>query len=228
MKIKKYNEKHLEQMKEGYLRLLQEKLRKKAREKGVLNGVSRIAEVETIEDLINLRLKNEHNIKSDSMYAVEPFFDYENDKRVGLNLPAFFYVEQCEWNPISFSEKNGSTILVALDYASNYGPLRRSLLDVLCRNTSLLSEREIGFNMNWGVDITGTNKREYIILPCPIYGNEIDQKEEEIFRSNEQRIEDLIKVTERYTQATRNYEFHEEEANIVRLYYEIAERFVCK
>lgn len=233
-------ENHLEQMKDGYLTLFTNELDKKT-ERGPLSGHSRVAEVETIDGLVNLKLINE-DIEKYGIYVANSFFDYEKDKgKVGLDLPAFVHVKQCEWNPNNFDRNiKEPTILAILDYASNYKrPLRRSLLSELRREKHLLSEREIEFNTNWGVDYRCVNKKSYVVLPCYIWNEDLEIKEhhtkeskkyikeerEKIFFYNAQGIKDLIEVVEKYHKIVRSSEFNHEEAHLVRLHEGIAKVF---
>lgn len=55
---------HLEQMKNGYLDLFEREVGKKA-EEGPLRGIYRVAQVETIDDLINLEFVNKGIEKED-------------------------------------------------------------------------------------------------------------------------------------------------------------------
>lgn len=232
-------ENHLEQMKDGYLTLFKREVDKKT-EKGPLSGHSRVARVETIDDLINLRLINE-GIEEWGLYVAKSFFDYEKGKgRVGLNLPAFVHVKQYEWNLKKFDKGSNPAVLAILDYASNYKrPLRRNLLAELCREKYLPAEREIEFNTNWKVDYTGTNKKSYVALPCCVWDEDLEMKEnyskefkretkerrEKMFYHNAQGIKDLIEVAEKYHKIVRSSEFNHEEAHLVRLYKGIAKVF---
>lgn len=231
---------HLEQMKDGYLTLFDDELYKKAKG-GPLHGHSRIAKVETIDDLINLKFINE---------VTESFFDYEKDKgRVGLNLPAFVHVKQCEWNPNKFNEKiKEPTILAILDYVSNSKrPLRESLLDELLREKHLYGDREIEFNTTWGeftinwgvVGSRCVNKKNYVVLPYYIWNEDLEIKEhhtkeskkyrkkerEKLFPYNAQKIKDLIEVAEKYIQIVESSEFSHEEVYLIRLFEGIAKVF---
>lgn len=207
---KDYN-KHLEAMKDGYLNLFRDGLRRKFEEDFKLGpfhdawrSVENIFDGDSDKDLNNIPYNN---------FGAEDFVSHNNSQG-GIPFPFFARIKLSDFNSYFKSEEGnkGPSFIVFVDEMANIekSQLRRELFNRI----NYYNDHSRCFQTNINLTSPSKKKIDYGIFIANIIDTKYDFERKKIYPNNLSSIDDLIKESILYRKIVSSREFKDEEENI--------------